>query len=429
MTATQQHSEVGGLASATRGKPVSQWTGAAVWTLRILTGAVFVFSGFAKSVDPWGGMLKVEEYLAAMGLDLPRALSLIGSSLLALSEFTLGVMTLTGSFRRMTPVFLCAFMTVMLPLSLWIYIADPVSDCGCFGDAVVISNGATFLKNIVLCAMSVGLLLYNRRVRPLYAPGVQVWALLWSAIYATCLILIGYNRQPLVDFRPFPAGTRIVGGADTDPRYIYERNGVRTEFSADSLPDESDGWIYVARTAATPQDGDRLAVFDTDGDDATDEISEMASGKLLILSISEPRRHGISRSYQANQLYDFMRTRGDSMIAIVATSRPDVWKKAVRARYPVYTADDTELKELARGEASLVYVSDDTIRWKTSLTAISPELLNGDSAEASANALLNRTSGDNTLRALTSIYAGMMLLTLILGIWPEQGRFWRRVRL
>ena len=139
--------------------------------------------------------------------------------------------------------------------------------------------------------------------------------------------------------------------------------------------------------------------------------------------------HGISRSYQANQLYDFMRTRGDSMIAIVATSRPDVWKKAVRARYPVYTADDTELKELARGEAALVYVSDDTIRWKTSLTAISPELLNGDSAEVSANALLNRTSGDNTLRVLTSIYAGMMLLTLILGIWPEQGRFWRRVRL
>ena len=75
-------------------------TAIGIWALRITLGAVFVYSGFVKAIDPWGGLFKMEEYVAAMGLDLSRAIVLMGASLLAIFEFCLGVMTLTGSFRR-----------------------------------------------------------------------------------------------------------------------------------------------------------------------------------------------------------------------------------------------------------------------------------------------------------------------------------------
>lgn len=411
-------------------KPVSQWTGAAVWALRICLGSVFIFSGFAKCIDPWGGMFKMEEYLAVWGWDFPRAVTLIASSLLAMAEFGLGVMTLTGSFRRLTPVLLCCFMAVMLPLTLWIYIADPVSDCGCFGDALVISNGATFAKNIVLTAMSVCLLVLNRRVRPLYAPAAQVWTLVWSGVYTGLLICIGYNVQPLLDFRPFGVGTALEAPETDEPLYVYERDdGQRQEFSADSLPDEADGWTYVDRVEPKTKAGNTLSVFDAEGEDATEELYSLAEDRLLILNVPEPMRHGISRSYQANQLYDFMQRNDAAMVALAATEEPRRWSRAVRARYPVYTADDTDLKELARGEASLIYVSDDTIRWKTNITAVAPDLLNDElklNDDAIAEIGREADSG-HTLTWLTVGYLTLMLLTLIFSAIPEQGRFWRRV--
>lgn len=36
-----------------------------VWLLRVVTGLVFVISGSAKMIDPYGFIYKIEQYLAA----------------------------------------------------------------------------------------------------------------------------------------------------------------------------------------------------------------------------------------------------------------------------------------------------------------------------------------------------------------------------
>lgn len=402
-------------------------TAVGIWALRIALGAVFIYSGFVKAIDPWGGLFKMEEYVAAMGLDLPRAIVLMGASLLAVFEFCLGVMTLTGSFRRLTPVLLCAFMAVMLPLTVWIYFADPVSDCGCFGDALVISNGATLLKNIVLTAMAVGLLLINKKVQPLFYPSLQIWVVIWSGLYTGCLVLAGFNTQPLIDFRPYKAGTALEAPKVAEPQFIYEKDGVRQSFSADSLP-EDDAWEFVERVEAkNAKVPGTLAVFDADGEDATAELYGKAAGNLLILNVPEPVRHSISRSIQANMLYDYMLAHDGEMVALVATNHPDQWAEAVRARYPVYTAEDTDLKELSRGEASLVYVSGDTIRWKTALTAVNPEALSvlpaNDRRPLSRVLEVENPKGE--LDLLTAIYLTLMAMTLALSLFYDKA-FLRR---
>ena len=121
---------------------------------RFITAAVFLFSGFVKAVDPLGTQYKLQDYIEAMGISswVSDWQTLGGAILLALVEFIIGAMLLFAINRRVISKIALLFMLIMTALTVWIYIEDPVSDCGCFGDAIVLSNGETLLKNIVLLA-------------------------------------------------------------------------------------------------------------------------------------------------------------------------------------------------------------------------------------------------------------------------------------
>lgn len=398
----------------------SVWMAVVVWTLRVIVGAVFVFSGWVKVIDIWGVVYKVEEYMAAMGFALPRPLTLMSATVLAVAEFTLGVMVVCGIFRRVTPWLLTVFMIVMTPLTIWIFIADPVADCGCFGEALIISNGATLGKNIVLLAAAVLLLFWNSRIAPLYIPRLQWLPLTASVLYAGYLAMYGYNVQPLCDFRPFPVG-KALSQSSPEPMYQYERDGVIKWFSADSLPGED--WTYISREVAnnTAADG-ALSVFDEDGEDVSDELFANTDNGLLLLAVAETRRHGISRSQMANALNKYITSRGGEMAAVVASSRPRAWAEAVRAGYPVYSADDTEIKELARGEAALIYIRRDTIRWKYALSALDPDMVTEDGIMSGTRpsgaggrdllVTMQPAGADYLLAKITGAYLALMLAVL-----------------
>lgn len=72
----------------------------------------------------------------------------LASVLQAMIEFCLGVYLLFGIRRRTTPLFMLLIMGVMTPLTLWLAIDNPISDCGCFGDAVVLTNWQTFGRTV-----------------------------------------------------------------------------------------------------------------------------------------------------------------------------------------------------------------------------------------------------------------------------------------
>ncbi|MDE5954087.1 MAG: DoxX family membrane protein, partial [Duncaniella sp.] len=144
-----------------------------VWTVRVVIGAVFVVSGFAKSIDPWGSYYKIYEYLDVWGWDIPSALVVLAAFALGGFEFVWGCLLLLGCYRRVAVWLLLLMMAFMLPLTLYIAIADPVADCGCFGDFWIISNTATFLKNIVITQLLLYLAVFNRRVDGLFFPYVQ----------------------------------------------------------------------------------------------------------------------------------------------------------------------------------------------------------------------------------------------------------------
>jgi len=109
---------------------------------RIILALTLIFSGFVKAVDPLGTQYKLDDYLTALGLgDYFSGLMTLGASvLLSAFEFPVGICLLFAIRRRLMAMLALLMMLVMTPLTLWLAIANPISDCGCFGDAIVLTN-------------------------------------------------------------------------------------------------------------------------------------------------------------------------------------------------------------------------------------------------------------------------------------------------
>ena len=137
-----------------------------VWVsiCRFLLAGVFIFSGFIKANDPYGTAYKIQDYLEAWGFQhlIPDAFPYLGAMAMGVFEFALGFYMLFGIHRRITPTLMLAVMSFMTPLTLWLAIANPISDCGCFGDAVKLTNWETFWKNIVLLIAAISVFKWRK---------------------------------------------------------------------------------------------------------------------------------------------------------------------------------------------------------------------------------------------------------------------------
>lgn len=361
-----------------------------VWMLRILVGGVFIISGLAKAIDIWGFVFKIEEYLSVWHMMQPRSLVLMGAILLSGYEFVFGLLLLLGCYKRVAVWALTATMAVMLPLSLYLAVANPVTDCGCFGDFWVISNTLTFVKNLIITAALIALLWLNPRLHQgLFQPAIQWIVGAIISLYIVIVALYGYNIQPMIDFRPYPIGARLLPPDtdaaedadidDSDIIFTYSKDGREEQFTLDNLPDST--WTFVSRTepAQKTTSGSVFTVYDRDGNDVTSEaISD--EGRELLLVIPEPRLIDISYTYFLNELKQWADSSDVRMVCLIADDRHamDFLQDVSMATYDIYGVEDTKLKELVRGTMSLVELDNGVVRAKYSLSSIdSPILVDG----------------------------------------------------
>lgn len=397
------------------------WGTAIVWMLRLVVGAVFVFSGFTKGIDPWGSIYKFDEYLRAFGFYDYRGLLTFMAFSVSAVEFVLGVFLLFGIYRRFTPWAMTAMMAVMLPLTCYIAVTDNVADCGCFGDAVTLSNWGTFWKNVALTVGLVYLIMFNSRVKNIYGFAVQWIVAMLTFVYILLVAWLGYSFQPLVDFRPFPVGT-VISGEDVEAAdeyaFIYEKNGVKQEFSLDSLPDDT--WTFVDRMPLSRQTSDTvavdvalhrpIAVFDTTYVAVDDVILDRGEQLLLLFpSLSDVV---IPFTYRINEICDFCRKHDIDVVGLTSDGKAEIdeWNDLSMADYPMYVMDDSELKMLARGNPAAVMLRDGTVVWKRTMQSMNVDYI--DEAEN-----IDEVAGDVELRHvlyfITLLYLSAMLLVLV----------------
>ncbi len=351
---------------------------------QIILGISFAFSGFVKAIDPLGSTYKIEDYLTAFGpfFEHFAFLAFPLSVLLAAVEFTMGVNFLLGANVRLTKRIALFFMLVMTPLTLYIALENPVTDCGCFGDAIVLSNWATFWKNIGFSLLVLLLFVLPSFSKNIYF-NYQKWIITSVAFSASVLISIYCLRHlPIIDFRPYKIGTDIVKsmevpeGAKSDvyeTTFIYAKDGVEKEFTLANFPDENDGWVFIEQKTTLIEKGYEPPIHDFSivnamGDDITYEVLEKEGFTFLLIAydVNKAEHKFNEKIASIHQLAQY----GDiDFYALTASVDEDIEKysELANATYEWCKTDPITLKTIIRANPGLVLIKDGIIvgKWNS----------------------------------------------------------------
>lgn len=221
---------------------------------RIFVGATFLFSGFVKAVDPVGGAIKFHDYFQAFSLDWLMPLTMPASIALATLEFMIGALLVFNVYPKKVTATAFYFMAFFTVLTLGLAVFDPVSDCGCFGDAIILTNWQTFWKNIIIMVFATLLFLTRKQLK---SPGTLLMQNVFLAVilvYVVGISIYSIRHLPLIDFRPYSIGSNIPEGMtipddapqpDYETTFILEKNGTQQEFNENNYPYEDTTWVFV----------------------------------------------------------------------------------------------------------------------------------------------------------------------------------------
>lgn len=354
----------------------------------MVVGATFVFSGFVKAIDPLGFAYKIEDYLIELQLTELFPLALPAAIFMVVAEFTLGVSLLLGVYRKWTVRLIGLFMVFFTPLTLWIAIANPVEDCGCFGDALTISNWATFYKNLVLLA-GTGLLLFKwRKITPLFGKSTGRVALLFTVVFGVLFSIYNVVRLPVMDFRPYHVGANIPQKMYVDPEkadvletlFIYSKDGVEQEFTEENYPWDDSTWTYVDMTTRVVKEGVKPEIEDFSmgtiyydeeegqwiaGENITDLVlSEPTYSFLMVAhSLEDARWKHLDRF---RDVHRFAEENGYPFYLVTASPADVVgqWEEENRTGFQFTHADERVLKTVTRANPGLLLMKEGTVLHK-----------------------------------------------------------------
>jgi uncharacterized membrane protein YphA (DoxX/SURF4 family) len=346
---------------------------------RILAGLVFVFSGFVKAIDPSGSAIKFEEYFLAFHLDFLISTALPLAILLGAAEMMIGLNLLVGLRMKLTAWLLLFFMSFFTILTLILALTNPVSDCGCFGDALKLTNWQTFGKNIILLIPTL-IIFINRDKFINFSTSFAEWTLTGANLILPILISVYcLVHQPLLDFRPYKIGTHIPDkmtipdGAPMD-KYesilVYKKDGVQQSFTESNFPWQDTTWkwvetrqILISRGYETPIHD--FSITNTAGIDITEQVLTDSAYVLLIIApkLEKAAMKGMQRM---NELAMKAENLGFNTYCLTSSTniQVDDFKNSFKPVFELCTTDETTLKTIIRANPGLLILREGTILGK-----------------------------------------------------------------
>jgi uncharacterized membrane protein YphA (DoxX/SURF4 family) len=348
---------------------------------RILVGITFIFSGFVKGIDPWGSAYKFTDYFNAMGLEWLVWAAFPLGIILSFAEFAIGVGLLFNTFTRFFSWLALLFMAFFLPLTLWIAIKNPVTDCGCFGDALVISNWETFYKNVVLMVLTLIVFRYRNKMNDLKLFGKYIPYFFSGAFALVYIVLViySYNHLPVFDFRPYKVGTNIpeaMSVPEDAPQAEYEniffyknkKTGEVEEFTEENYPwQDTVNWEFDSMESTLIQEGYIPPIHDfrvetPDGENILDFFLYDENYVFMLIAY-DLEKTATGPLDEINTLANWAMEEGMSFICLTS-SLPDEsveFAAEYNISYEFFNCDEITLKTIVRSNPGLMVIKDGTI--------------------------------------------------------------------
>lgn len=343
---------------------------------RIVLGLVFVFSGFVKGVDPLGSTHKISDYLNAFNLGFIEPLAIVFAFFLIAAEFLIGI-SLIFRFRfRLGAWAVAIFMVSFTVLTFFLALFNPVTDCGCFGDAIIMTNWQTFFKNLALLPFVYIVFMYRDELSEPYPPVYSLGGLMIFGIFFLALETHAYRHLPMFDFRPYSVGTHIPDkmsipeGAPLDEyRTIlyYEKNGEVKEFTEENFPWEDTTWKFIDSRHTLVRKGYEapihdFTIVDEFGIDLTNDILLDEGYSFLLVSTNLDKADRGALVY-ADELATWCLASGHSFYCMTSSGEEEIQRvrEDMDLACGFYTTDEITLKTIIRSNPGLLLLKRGTI--------------------------------------------------------------------
>lgn len=341
---------------------------------RQLVGFVFIFSGFVKGVDPLGTAYRIEDYFIAFGTEWAMGLALTLSILLSTAEFVIGLALVTGLKMRITSWFLLVIMAFFTAVTYNDAMYEPVPDCGCFGDAIIISNWQTFFKNIVLLFFVLVIFLNRKRYKNQLNSSVQ-WLLVMAYFVGFGYFsYYNYNHLPMIDFRPWKEGRQMNPEEEQESLvYLNYRNketGETKEFLSPDYPWNDPEWLEAwefvdQRTVLLGEQPDHgLFAEDSFGNEMTQVVLE--SPNILVFVSHDLSQMPLEAIEKIQQIEKRVSENDEGIIWLTASLPEELefWQEKYDIFYETFFADDIVLKTIVRSNPGLVWMDEGKVMKK-----------------------------------------------------------------
>ncbi len=306
---------------------------------------VLILSGFVKAVDPLGTQYKIADYAEALHISewMPDLLTLGIAVTLSAVEFLLGICLLFAIRRRRVSKLVLLMMLIMTPLTLWLAVANPISDCGCFGDAVVLTNWQTFWKNVVLLALAVVVVRWPYDIMRFVSRSNQWIVLNYSAVFIVLVSGWSLYDLPYFDFRPYHVGTDLRDGWQ---RMMDGEESPYTDFFVERLSEPA---------AHDGMQGERELVRE----DITEPL--LCSQVYTFLLVSPHLEQADdSQLDRINEVHEYAQDYNYPFYCLTASGQRGIrgWRERTGAEYTFCQTDETTLRTIIRSNPGLLLLKD-----------------------------------------------------------------------
>ncbi len=344
---------------------------AMIRSTQIILGLLFLFSGFVKAVDPLGTAYRIEDYFIAYGTEWMMPAAVFLSFVLNAAELLLGGLLLLNLKPKFTSWYLMLMMAFFTLTTINDALNNPVPDCGCFGDALIMTNWQTLYKNLVIDVFVLIIFLNRTRIRNTFGSAAE-----WT--FGTALVVLFFGFQyfnyvnlPMMDFRPWKVGNKMIIENPEPVRYYLTYRNINTGETKEYLspdypyddPEWLENWEFVSQRVEDPNKvpGMDLAIIDFDGQDVTGSYLENPDYHFFVVAWDLPGTDP-EAFRKINKMFEKAEQADISMIVLTATLKEKIEKfigqTAISTEMPFYKADDIALKTMIRSNPGLILMKD-----------------------------------------------------------------------